>query len=212
MTVKKGDFIEIEYTGRTKEDNHVFDTTSELTAKANTIHSPKTKYGPIIICIGEHDILPGLDANLDGKEVGKSYNIELPPEKAFGKKDAKLVQLIPTNKFRQSNINPFVGLQVNVDGAMGTIKTLGGGRSLVDFNHPLSGRVVVYEIKINKLVTDKKEQLTGVLELLGPKPKEVTITEKKATIKMGKKLHPQMEALLKSKVKKVLDLEAEFSQ
>ncbi|MCH8980513.1 hypothetical protein IH922_00675 [candidate division KSB1 bacterium] len=51
-------------------------------------------------------------------------------------------------------------MQINIDGMMGIIKTAGGGRCLVDFNHPLSGKEVTYTIKVNKIITDDKEKLT----------------------------------------------------
>jgi len=212
MTLKKGDFIEIEYTGRIKGANEVFDTTDEAVAKSNNLHNPKIQYGPLIICVGEHDVLKGLDQALEGKEPGKSYNIILQPEDAFGKKDAKLVQLIATNKFVQHNVRPFPGLQVNVDGVLGIVKTVSGGRTLVDFNHPLSGRELVYDVKVNKIVTDTKEKVASMVGLLGgQKPTEIEIKEKKAAIKTEKPLPPQLQMIIKSKIKKILNLEADFS-
>jgi len=90
-TLTKGEFIEVEYTGKLKENNEVFDTTDEKTAKEAKIHSPKQEYGPVIICLGEQQLLAGLEEELEGKELNKEYNIELPAEKAFGRKDAKLI-------------------------------------------------------------------------------------------------------------------------
>ena len=88
-TVKKDDFVELEYTGVLKDLNAVFDTTSEETAKKEGIHDPKMTYGPVSICIGQGQILQGLDSSLEGLEVGKEHELTLPPEKAFGKKDGK---------------------------------------------------------------------------------------------------------------------------
>src|SRR3989344_1421610 len=180
--IKKNDFIELEYTGKTKEEGYVFDTTQESLAKKERIHNPQGSYGPTVICVGQQHILPGLDIFLEGKEIG-SYTIELPPEEAFGKKSAKLIQLIPTSKFRQQKIQPQPGLQVNIDGHIGVVKTVTGGRTLVDFNHPLSGKYVVYDIKVNKKVNDKKEQLSAILKMrLGMTEEKVEVHENKATI------------------------------
>ena len=147
--VSKKDFIEIEYTGKLKDENVVFDTTDETVAKENGLES-HSGYGSVIICVGEEQLLKGLDKNLEGKETGKEYDIELKPEDAFGNKNAKLIQLVPTSKFKQQNVQPMPGMQLNIDGVVGTIKTVSGGRTLVDFNHPLSGKVLTYKIKINK--------------------------------------------------------------
>jgi len=211
-TLKEGDFIEIQYTGRLKGTNEVFDTTDEAVAKANHLHNTKIQYGPLIICIGQKEVLKGLDAQLVGKEIGKSYKVELEPENAFGKKQAKLVQLMSKRKFAQNKIQPFVGLQVNIDGTLGIIKTVSGGRILVDFNHPISGKAVLYDLKINRLVTDNKERIQAMVDLLARQKPEVEIKDKIVTVKTKHPLPPPLQMLLKMKIKKTMDLEAEFSQ
>src|SRR3989338_8263326 len=103
-TVGKGDFVEIEYTWKIKEGNIIFDTTDEKIAKENNLHNHD--FSPAIICIGEEQILKGIDKNLEGKGIGKEYEFDIKPEEAFGKKNAKLIQLIPTAKFKQQRIEP----------------------------------------------------------------------------------------------------------
>ena len=44
--LKKGDFVELDYVGRIKDDKIVFDTTIEQIAKDSDIHSPNFKYKP----------------------------------------------------------------------------------------------------------------------------------------------------------------------
>lgn len=163
MKLKKGDFIELNYTGRIKELNKVFDSTEEKTAKQEGIHQEGAKYRPLIICIGEGDVVKGLDESLEGKEAGKSYTVEVTPEKGFGKKDAKLMKIVNTNLFIKNNINPMPGLQVNIDNMIGTIRTVTGGRTILDFNHPLAGKNLVYEISITRKITDNEEKIRGML-------------------------------------------------
>ena len=180
-TIKKHDFVEIEYTGKIKEDNVIFDTTYEKVAKENHLHGHD--FGPIVVCIGEEHVLKGIDKQLEGKETGKEYSIEIKPEDAFGSKNAQLIKLMPTNKFKQQNLQPMPGLQVNIDGIAGTIKTVSGGRTLVDFNHPLAGKELVYHVKVNKKITDDKEKLAGYVKLsLGTKDFSVEIKETDAKI------------------------------
>ena len=154
--IKEHDFVEIEYTGRIKEDGAVFDTTEENVAKENGLYDKKGNYSPIVICVGKNKILKALEEQIIGKETGNKYTFEIKRENAFGKKDAKLIRLIPTNKFRQQNIQPLPGLQLNIDGVFGVIKTVSGGRCLVDFNHPLAGKDIVYTVNLNKVVKDTK--------------------------------------------------------
>ncbi len=165
--IKKGDFVELNYTGTLTQEKLVFDTTEENVAKQHEIYDAdaKSKYKPTIICVGQNSIVKGLDDELVGKELNKEYTLLLSPEKAFGKKDAKLIQLVPTNKFLQQKIQPMPGLQVNIDNAVGTIKMVSGGRTLVDFNHPLASKEVSYTIKALRIVTDTKEKLVALMQM-----------------------------------------------
>jgi len=202
--ISKKDFVEIEYTGKLKEENVIFDTTDEKVAKENNLNA-NASYGPAIICIGEEQLLKGIDKNLEGKETGKEYDIEIKPEDAFGKKNAKLIQLIPTNKFKQQNIQPMPGMQLNIDGMVGTIKTVSGGRTLVDFNHPLSGKELVYKIKINKKVTDDKEKLTGYLKLsLGTKDFDIEINNNNAKVSLKKEIPKEAQENLSKKITELI--------
>ncbi len=200
MPIKKKDFIELEYTGRLKDGNDVFDTTDEKTAKDTGMHKPNALYGPVVICVGENHVLKGLDAAIESKEIGK-HKIELTADKAFGKKDVKMIQMIPLKKFSEHEVRPFPGLQINIDEVMGTVKTVSGGRVLVDFNHPLSGKDVVYEIKINKIVADKKIQIDALMKLLlGVKDAGITVQGDDAKITLKAELPKQFAEELAKKI------------
>lgn len=209
MSIKKRDFVELEYTGRLKEGNLVFDTTDEKTAKDAQIFSERSQYCPIVICIGEHMILRAIDEFLEGKEPGK-YTLELPAEKAFGKKTAELVKMIPTSKFTEQNIKPVPGLRLNIDNYVGIVKTVSGGRTVVDFNHPLAGRDVVYELKVNKLVDDKKIQVESLLRGLLGVQAPVVVHEKKVVISFPAELPEKLGAELAKKINELTNLEVSF--
>jgi FKBP-type peptidyl-prolyl cis-trans isomerase SlyD len=182
-TINKGDFIEIQYTGEV--EGKIFDTTDESKAKEAGMHNPSANYGSVTICIGEGHLLKGLEDFMIGKEVGKEYTVKLEPEQAFGKKNAQLIKLIPKNKFTAQKINPVPGLQVDIDGAIATIKTISGGRVLVDYNHPLSGKDVDYKIKAIKKVTDIKEKINAVIYMethFKEDSYQLEVKENKATI------------------------------
>ena len=209
--IKKGDFVEVEYTGRLKDTNEVFDTTDEKLAKETGIHSEKMVYGPVAVCIGQAQLIRGLDDELIGKDTGKSYKIELIPEKAFGKKDAKLFKVVPFSAFTKHKIIPEPGMQVNIDGMLGIIKTSTGGRCMVDFNHPLAGRTIVYDIKVNRIVADDKEKIKSFLGLeLGLKDIKVEVKEGKAEITLEKEIPKEASKLLSDKLKEIIPGVKEF--
>ena len=204
MAIKQNDFIEIDYTGTVKEDNMIFDTTDEKTAKDNDIHNEEMTYGPVIICVGEKQVIKGLDEWIVGKDAGE-YDVSLKPEDAFGRKDAKLLKLIPTNVFFKQQINPVPGLQVNMDGVVGTIKTVSGGRTFVDFNHPLSGKEVSYHVKVHRIVTDDKEKLESIAKLqFGSKRTKVEIKEDVAEIDIGIDVPAQVGEQITAKMKELI--------
>ena len=205
MKIKKGDFVELEYIGRVKGINIIFDLTDEKLAKENKLYDPKMKYGPIIVCIGEGQILPGLDSDLIGRETDKKYEIKLNVERGFGKKDAKLIRIVPVKKFFDQEINPMPGLQVNFDGMVGMVRAVSGGRVIVDFNHPLAGRELIYEVNIKRKIDDLKEKLENLLYFeLGLKDKyEVDIKPEKITIILDKEIPKDVN---KKFVKKVREL------
>ena len=58
---------------------------------------------------------------------------------------------------------------VNIDNTMGVIRSVSGGRVIVDFNHPLSSKSVHYDVEIIKIVEDKKAMLQGEIDKIQSK-------------------------------------------
>jgi len=206
--LRKGDFIELDYTGRIKDDKIVFDTTVEQVAKDSHIHSSKYKYGPVIICIGEKHLVKGLDDALIGKNLGK-YTVEVKAEHAFGKKSAELLKLLPLKLFAKDNVKPFVGLEVNVDGMLGIVRSVSGGRIIVDFNHPLASKDLVYEVDIKRVVTDPLEKTRAVLELVGVPFENIDILDDKGIITLKAAIpHEEIGKSLAESVQKLTGLKS----
>jgi FKBP-type peptidyl-prolyl cis-trans isomerase 2 len=190
IMIKHGDFIELDYTGKIKDDKVVFDTTSEQVAKDNQMFNAKYKYGPVIVCMGEGHLVKGLDDSLIGKNPGK-YTIEVKAEHAFGKKSAELLKLIPMKLFSKDQVKPFVGLEVNVDGTLGIVRSVSGGRVIVDFNHPLSSKDLVYDVEVKRIVVDPLEKTRAVLELMAVPFDNIDIVDEKGEITLKTGLPPK---------------------
>lgn len=213
-TINKGDFVELEFTGKTAEEGLVFDTTDEQIAKDNNLYNEDKAYGPTVICIGSGQLIPGLDEQLEGKELEKNYKLEIGAEKAFGKKSAKMLKLVPLSVFRKQNISPVQGLQVVIDGMLGTVRTI-GSRVIVDFNHPLAGKNVIYDVKANKIVTDKKEKLESLLKVeLSLKNFKIELNEEKATIILQKKIQKEVSGAFAKRAEELIPelTEIEFTE
>lgn len=198
--LKENDFIEIDYVAKIK-GNGIFDLTKEDVAKENNVYDSETRYKPVIICIGKGDVIRGLDNFLVGKEIGKKYIVEISPEEGFGKKDHGLIKLVPTKEFTKQNVKPMPGMHMNMGGIMGKVISVAGGRTLVDFNNPLSGRDLIYEVEVNRKVEDKKEQLLGFLDIVLRDPKlELKGDEAIITAKVEPELKGRLEKEIKERI------------
>ena len=184
--VQHHDFVEVNYTGKLA-DGTVFDTTVEAVAHNAGLPHQHGGVKPAIVCVGEKQLLPSLDSDLVDKEVGKEYTTILPPESAFGKRDIKKMRIVPMSTFKEQKVNPQPGLQVDIDGELGVITRVAGGRIIVNFNHPLAGKEVTYTFTITKKITDLQEQISAFLQSALHIPKEkitVQINEQKATVEL----------------------------
>ena len=202
--IKEKDFVEVEYTGKLTEENIVFDTTNEQIAKDAQIHNPDMTYGPIVVCMGEGQLLKGLENQMIGKETGQEYTITLSPEDAFGKKNASKIQMIPLIKFKKQRIMPEIGMQVNIDRQLGTVKTVAGGRCLVDFNHPLSGKEITYTIRALNIVTDDQKKVDSLLKLNFNIKADVKTEAEKTTISTPKDIPKELQDLIEKRIKEFL--------
>lgn len=206
--VEKYDFIEVDYTGKLT-DGLVFDTTKEKVAKEHNLHAENRTFNPAKICVGEGQLLPGLDEQIVGQEVGKEFTIKLNPEKAFGKRDIKKMKIVPSGSFKEHKVEPYPGLQIDMDGEMGTITRVSGGRVIVNFNHPLAGKEVIYEVNILRKITDPHEKIISYLNTTLHLPAneiKVEIKEDKATVEIPLQLPPQFTNPLGKRIAEITQL------
>ncbi len=162
MAIQKGDFIKLNYTGKF-EDGRIFDTTDEELAKKEDIFNPRGLYGGDVVIVGANHTIEGLDEDLEGKEVGYNGSVVIPPEKAFGLSDPKLVETLSITKLKDRNVHP--GLPVEIDGRRGVVSRVIGRRVTVDFNSPLAGKTVTYEYTIENVLETEVEKIQGLLAL-----------------------------------------------
>ena len=161
--VNKGDFILMEMTGRAVETGEVFDTTSEDVAKEKGINSEGRTYGARLVVVGEGWVLKGLDAKLHGIKPNEQIAIEIPAAEAFGERDSSNVQLIPYRILRSKGVNTVIGAEMEIEGRQAVVRSIGAGRVQVDYNHPLAGRKIVYDIKVNEIIEDEKAKVKALI-------------------------------------------------
>ncbi len=155
--IEAGNLVLAEFSGWIDGSDELFDTTDESLAKENEIFDEKMVYGPQPLIVGRERLFPGLDEHMLKAEVGKEYDLTIPPEKGAGPRDPKLVELHPMREFLKQDIEPQVGMEVTIRNRRATIVAMTAGRVRIDFNNRLAGRTLKYKYKITKKPTKPKE-------------------------------------------------------
>lgn len=206
--LKEKDFISLEYTGRISENNKVFDTTDKNIAVKEGLFNPKINYEPTIICLGQNLLVSGLEKDiLAGKEIEKEYSIKLNPENAFGKKDPKALRLVPLKHFKEQNITPYPGLQLQIGKGIATVKSVAGGRCIVDFNNPLSGHEILYTYKIISIITSKKEKVNSIFKSIYGIMIKAEEKDNYIVVFLPESVPEQITEAIKIKVKELTDVD-----
>lgn len=147
--IKKGDRVSISYVG--KFQGHVFATNRQEVARENGIYSPHKSYQPYTFTVGSGEAIKGIEEGIIGMEKGEQKEIIVTPEKGFGYPKEELIKNFPIKTFRQNNIEPRKGMVIVMPQGRGEIIDIHKDSVIVDFNHPLSGKVLVYDVTIEDI-------------------------------------------------------------
>ena len=150
--------------------------------------------------MGASMVVPGVEEQLEKMKPGEEREFEVKYDKAFGKRNPKLIKIVGRGKFLEKKINPVPGLFVDIDGMQARIRNVSGGRVVVDFNHPLAGRDLKYKVKVVRQITDTLEKLNLLFKHYNFKA-ETGLKEGILTIKTEKEMPKQLKELLERMVK-----------
>ncbi len=120
---------------------------------------------PVTYLHGYNNIIAGLENALEGHQVDEEISITLPPEQAYGPRRENAIQRVPTKHLhRQDKKRPIkVGdyLAVQTDKGVKNVVAVKVGKFNVDvdFNHPLAGRTLSYELKITEIREASAEEI-----------------------------------------------------
>jgi peptidylprolyl isomerase len=164
MPLEKGSLVLVDYTAKVKDTNDIFDTTREEEAKKTNFYDPTHKYEPRIVSIGESWVLKGLDEALSNANVGDKLNIEVPPEKGFGKRDDSKIRMIPQRKLGDKADEVGVGDEIEIDNRRAIVRYIGSGRIQVDFNHRFAGKTLLYDANVLKKLDSDNEKVSALVK------------------------------------------------
>lgn len=106
---------------------------------------------PATFKVGDGNLLPGFEAMLFGFKAGDRKTVVVPPENAFGQPNPQNVQVMPRSQFTGMDLSE--GLLVIFNDAAntelpGVVKAFDDNQVTVDFNHPLAGKTLNFEVEI----------------------------------------------------------------
>ncbi len=174
--MENGEFVRVNYIGRL-ESGEIFDLTDAEVAKKEGVYNEHVKYKPVPVIVGAGFLIPGLDKALHEMKVGDKKSIEVKPEEGFGQRDPKLVRVVPKKVF-EGKLDPKPGMVVDFSGMKGRIQSVEAGRIRVDFNNPLAGKTLKYDIEITGEIKEPEEKVKAIMEFFGAHNADVRITEK----------------------------------
>lgn len=184
FVIKKDDFVLVELTGRIKSSGKLMDVTDEEIARKEGVFDEKDIYQPRLVIVGKSWVIKGVDKILEELVVGVTKTIEIPPEDAFGLKDAKNIKTYSIREIQKKVKKPQVGATVVLEGRRGFIRAITQGRVRVDFNHPLAGETITYDVKVKKKITDEDEKIFELIKRRIPKmePDKLKISKEEGYI------------------------------
>ena len=165
MAVNDGDFVRVNFTGKIKETDEVFDTTYDEIAQEAGIFDENKTYKAIPIVVGGNHLLPAIEEAIKGLEAGDSKHIEVDSDNAFGPRDPKMIQLVPMKEFKKQGMTPYPGMRISAGEGTGKILTVNGGRVKVDFNRELARKDLVYDVEVCEIIEDNEDKIKSMIEL-----------------------------------------------
>jgi len=152
MTIESGDEVVIEYVGR-DDDGTVFDTSREDVAAESGLAEaqPEREFTPLTVSVGAGEVIAGIEEALPGLEEGDTKSVEVPPEKGYGEWSEDHVQEYDTDELAATlgGQRPEVGQFVETEqGAAAEITDVADDVSKVDFNPPLAGETLHFELEV----------------------------------------------------------------
>jgi FKBP-type peptidyl-prolyl cis-trans isomerase 2 len=175
MVFKALDIVKVEID--TYANGKLVQTTNEKKGKEANL--PIEHYEPQTVCIGKGMVLEAMDADLLKAKKGEKRVLELSVDQAYGPRKRDFIRTFPKKVFDEKKLRAVVGVTYDFNGMYGTVKSVAGGRVLVDFNNPLAGKDIRLEYTVVEEVKDIKEKLSFIFEKLLQLPKEMVQFEVK---------------------------------
>ena len=113
---------------------------------------------------GAHNIIPGLETALNGKQSGDELKVSVSPDQGYGQRNDALTQVVPKAAFEGSD-DIEVGQQFHAQTPEGryvmiTVTDIEGDQVTIDGNHPLAGVDLNFDVKVLEVRDATDEEVT----------------------------------------------------
>ena len=107
---------------------------------------------PLTYVHGYAMVVPGLEQAMAGREAGDHFQVEVPPELAYGERDESLIEIVPREAF-EGMPGLKKGLLVQLqdeegEPMLGTVVDLDTREVKVDVNHPYAGKTLHFDVEV----------------------------------------------------------------
>ncbi len=141
ITVENGNSIKVHYVG-TLDDGSEFDNS-------------KAREAPIEFTVGSGQMIKGFDDACIGMSAGETKKFHIDADNAYGQVNPEAVQVIPKNQFPEGfEFTIGAALQGQAPNGMpflAKVADLDAQTVTLDFNHPLAGKTLHFEISIEEI-------------------------------------------------------------
>jgi FKBP-type peptidyl-prolyl cis-trans isomerase SlyD len=117
---------------------------------------------PLTYLHGAGNIVPGLEAALEGKKAGDAIKAKVTPAEGYGERDETNIRNVPLRKLPEGKVEAGMRLRLKTDvGFMVALVTaVRGDYATIDANHPLAGQTLNFEVEVVEVRDATEEELT----------------------------------------------------
>ncbi|WP_027326883.1 FKBP-type peptidyl-prolyl cis-trans isomerase [Helicobacter pametensis] len=120
---------------------------------------------PLEFILGASQVIAGLENALNGVQKGESKTVVVKPEDAYGEYRVDFIQEVPIDQFEGIELKE--GMTLFGQGEDGrsvqvTVKSFNDQIVMIDYNHPLAGKTLVFDVKVLDVRQATEEDLLAL--------------------------------------------------
>lgn len=108
---------------------------------------------PASFTFGDGNIPEGFEQALLGLKAGEHAELTIAPERGFGMHNPSNIQVLPRSQFKDMELEPGLVISFQEPGGElpGVVTEFDDEKVTVDFNHPLAGKTLIFEVQVESV-------------------------------------------------------------